>query len=141
MFTPPLQPGQTLSNAEIMAIFHCACEGGIRPSNYTDSIVVVVNHVKNPARENWHDATLWFQGSGSKGDQVLNKGRNRTLNTAFATGRPVYLFEVYAQGKYTFRGRVELDGEPFQRKEKDMEGNDRRVWIFPLMIAAGQPEK
>lgn len=135
MYIPAMQPGHVASNAEIMANFHCACEGGIRPANATDSIVLVLNHTKHPHSDDWHGDTLWFQGSGSNGDQTLEKGRNRTLLAAFSTARPVYLFEVFKPQKYTFRGRVELAGKPFESSGADSAGKERKIWVFPLKIA------
>lgn len=132
MFTPPFKPGYVASNAEIMATFHCACEGGIRAANATNSIVLVLNHTKHPHSQDWHGDTLWFRGAGSKGDQTLDKGRNKTLLAAFSDGRPVYLFEVFSAKNYTFRGRIGLAGAPFQ----ETEAGGRKIWIFPLKIIA-----
>lgn len=135
MFVPPFKEGSSVANAAIMAAFHCACEGGIRPANATDTIVLVLNHTKHPDSRDWQGDVLLFRGSGSRGDQTLAKGLNRTLLTGLEKGRPVYLFEVFRQGEYTFRGRVELAREPF---EKDEAG--RKVWIFPLRLVAGDGE-
>lgn len=134
-FEPGLLPGQIISNAELMAIFHCACEGGIRPANRTHSIVLVLNHVKMDHSGDWHGGILWFRGAGSKGDQTLEKGRNRTLLNGLKGERPVYLFEVFSPGAYTYRGRVALTGEPFQ--QSDSGDPDRKVWIFPLTEKEG----
>lgn len=135
MYIPPFAPGYAASNAEIMANFHCACEGGIRPATRTDSVVLVLNHTKRDHSQDWHGDTLWFQGSGAKGDQTLAKGLNKSLLAAFKTGKPTYLFEVFKPGKYTFRGRVELAGEPFGQKAPDSGGGERIVQIFPLKLA------
>ncbi len=134
MFIPPFQPGNIVTNEEIMKNFHCACEGGIRPANATDSIVLVLNHTKIDHSTDWHGDILWFRGSGNSGDQKLDKGRNKTLMKAFRRGRPVYLFEVFKAKAYTFRGRVELAEEPFQKEAEDQNGLMRKVWIFPLKI-------
>lgn len=135
-FQTGLRPGQVISNRELMGIFRCACEGGVRPSNKTNTIVLVLNHTKVAHADDWHGKLLWFQGSGSRGDQQLDKGRNRTLLAAFETGRSVYLFEVYKGSEYTFKGLVKLAGEPFQRDCPDMDGHMRKVWIFPLETEA-----
>lgn len=135
-FRTGLHPGQKISNAEIMAIFRCACEGGIRPSRRTGTIVLVVNHLK-PPEEIWRAGVLNFAGFGGKGDQTLAGGRNKTLLAAFEQGKGVYLFEVFRQGEYTYRGRVELAGPPFERQAPDRDGQARRVWLFPLRLAAG----
>lgn len=129
-----LEPGQAISNRELMRIFRCACEGGIRPSNSTRTVVLVLNHTKRNHAEDWHGDVLWFQGSGSRGDQELDRGRNHTLLTALEDGRPVCLFEVYAAGKYTFRGPVQLAARPFQQEAQGSDGLARKVWIFPLKL-------
>lgn len=130
VYRPPFEPGHVATNSEIMANFHCACEGGIRPANATNSIVLVLNHTKMDHSDDWHGPVLWFRGAGSTGDQTLDRGRNKTLLAAFQTARPVYLFEVFKPGKYTFRGRLELAEQPFQQTE-----DNRKVWIFPLKLA------
>ena len=134
VFHTELRAGQIITNRELMRIFRCACEGGIRPSNKTNTIVLVLNHTKVAHDDDWHGNILWFQGAGSKGDQQLGKGRNRTLLDAFETGRPVYLFEVYKGGEYTLKGPVKLSGEPFQRDCPGIDGHMRKVWVFPLEI-------
>lgn len=138
MLTPPFKPGAAVSNNDIMAAFHCACEGGIRPANATDSIVLVLNHTKMSHQEDWRGNVLFFRGGGAKGDQSLDKGRNKTLLEAFGRNRPVYLFEVFKPKEYIFRGRMELAGEPFQKEEAGSDGLPRKVWIFPLKISGGK---
>ena len=44
---------------------------------------------------------------GKTGDQQL-RDQNRTLAEADQTGVQVYLFEVFQQGSYIFRGQVTL---------------------------------
>ena len=130
MYQPPFTPGQIVANKQIMANFRCACEGGIRPANATNSVVLVLNHTKINHADDWHGSVLWFRGSGAKGDQTIDKGRNKTLLNAFHSDRPVYLFEVSTPGEYTFRGRVELADVPFQQPSQG-----RMVWIFPIRLA------
>lgn len=36
------------------------------------------------------------------------------------------------------RGRVELVSKPYQATQADREGNDRRVWMFPLRVVQDQ---
>lgn len=138
MFEPPFRPGQIVGNNDLTAAFHCACEGGIRPANATNSIALVLNHTLHSHETDWRGDILHFRGAGAKGDQTLEKGRNRSLLKAFAAGRPVYLFEVYKPKQYTFRGRVELAGEPYASKSPDSGGIMRRAWIFPLKLAKNE---
>jgi 5-methylcytosine-specific restriction enzyme A len=51
----------------------------------------------------------------------------------------VYLFEVFKKGLYTFVGRVEPAGEPYQEVQTDSTGQARSVWIFPVKPASGEP--
>lgn len=132
MFKPVLEANQVLSNRELMNIFHCACEGGIRPANATDSIVLVLNHTHQGLGDEWRNGTLYFTGAGSLGDQTLEKGKNKTLVAAFKNGRPVYLFEVFKRGEYVFQGKVGLAGNPYEKEGPDREGKMRKVWVFPL---------
>ncbi|WP_406677724.1 HNH endonuclease [Moorella sp. ACPs] len=46
----------------------------------------------------------------------------------------VHLFEVFEPGQYTYIGRVELTGEPYQERQPDAAGNPRQVWVFPLRV-------
>lgn len=121
-----------LDNRTLMTIFKCACEGGIRPSKSTNTVVLVVNHIKNRNKAGWRSGVLDFAGSGSKGDQTLSRGLNKSLMRAFENNMPVYLFEVFEQGKYTFRGRVNLASPPFAEEGEDSEGHARKIWVFPL---------
>lgn len=127
-----LQPGAELSNRQIMDMFKCACEGGIRPANATNTIVLVVNHTKTASDDAWQDGIFNFTGAGSLGDQTLDKGRNKTLLQGLESGRPVYLFEVFKPKVYTYQGRVKLAKRPWQAEKPDREDKLRKVWIFPL---------
>ena len=46
----------------------------------------------------------------------------------------MYLFSKDKNKKYIFEGQVKLCAEPYQVVEKDIDGNDRFVWKFPLSI-------
>lgn len=46
----------------------------------------------------------------------------------------MYLFTIDKKRRYTFEGRVELYDTPYQVKEKDVNGDERLVWKFPLEI-------
>lgn len=125
---------KVLSNNEIMEKFKCGCEGGIRKSKTTKTVVLVNNRIKNIYPNVWQNGILYFSGAERSGDQVIDKGLNKSLLSAFENDWPVYLFEVSEPKKYTFLGRVELFEEPFQKKEKDISGMQRNVWKFPLKL-------
>ena len=46
----------------------------------------------------------------------------------------VFLFEVFEAGNYIFQGQVTLSEDPYQEDQPDINGNLRKVWIFPLKI-------
>jgi 5-methylcytosine-specific restriction protein A len=71
---------------------------------------------------------------GQSGDQVLDGNQNRTLFDSKKTGVGVHLFEVYTRGLYTYQGRVELSGAPYQEIQIDIEDKPRKVWMFPVKL-------
>lgn len=113
--------------------------GGMLKSNVTDSLVLISNHESkeesgsNPYEDKWIEEVLHYTGRGQKGDQQLNHA-NRTLAESNETSVTVYLFEVFAKPHYIYRGTVELDADPYQVEERDIDGNSRRVYKFPLRL-------
>ena len=71
---------------------------------------------------------------GKVGNQDINFMQNKTLNESRTNGVQVHLFEVYTRGSYTYKGEVELAGNPFSETQLDDHGNQRQVWMFPLRI-------
>jgi 5-methylcytosine-specific restriction protein A len=71
---------------------------------------------------------------GLKGDQRLEFSQNKTLAESATNGVELFLFEVFEKGKYMLRGEVTLAGDPYQEKQTDINGNIRKVWIFPLKL-------
>jgi 5-methylcytosine-specific restriction protein A len=45
----------------------------------------------------------------------------------------VHFFEVFDEAVYTYQGQVELVDDPIQEIQDDVDGNSRKVWLFPLM--------
>ena len=84
----------------------------------------------------WKEGVLYYTGSGKTGDQQKDKGSNKRLCEFLEGNLPIYYFEVRTQGRYTFRGRLEAAGEPFQREEPGADGAERKVWIFPMRLCA-----
>ncbi|WP_165078497.1 MULTISPECIES: HNH endonuclease [unclassified Desulfovibrio] len=135
-FSCPFAVGEVISNRTLYTAFRCACEGGVRYSSAFHVLVVVSNYV-DPRHTGgaWKDGVLYYTGSGKAGDQELKKGGNRRLCECMRGGLPGYYFEVHTEGRYTYRGRLEAAGEPFQREEPGADGAGRKVWIFPLRLA------
>lgn len=134
-FTIPFSPGEIITNKTLYTTFKCACEGGVRYSSAYQVLVLVSNFV-DPRHTGgkWQENILYYAGSGKSGNQDIDKGTNKRLLTSLETSTPVYYFEVYTQGQYTYRGEVVAAAPPFQRQEPDEDGEERKVWIFPLRL-------
>ena len=106
----------------------------MRRSKKTNSLVLVSNHYTSIYEDRWVDGLLHYTGMGQSGDQDLNRSQNRTLNESRSNGVSVHLFEVFGPKgtDYHYRGRVILDGDPFQESQLDEHSESRLVWVFPL---------
>ena len=130
-----LVTGKEYSNAVIMETFKVSGQGGMRKSNRTNSLVLIANHRPgNPYEDKWDGDILNYTGMGLRGAQSINYAQNKTLAESKTNGVTVYLFESYADNSYTFRGVVELAGEPFFTVEEDADGSVRTVLKFPIRI-------
>lgn len=129
-----LVKGKCYSNQDICEIFQCSPQGGMRRSLQTSTLVLVANHIKSIYEDQWQGNILHYIGMGRIGDQKL-ASQNRTLAESGTNGVEIHLFEVYVNKKYTYKGKVTLAGNPYNKdKQLDAEGNSRKVWIFPLKI-------
>lgn len=122
-----LKPGETITNRQLMNIFHCACEGGIRYSSKTGTIVLVINKTKDGFPNVWNGNTLNFAGRPLKNGF---SGANKRLNEFLQGGLPVFLFEVNIPGKYTYLGQVVSAGT--WKEEKTATGTDYPT--FPIRL-------
>lgn len=129
-----LKPGDILNNQQLQTIFQCSPQGGMRRSLKTNSLVLISNHTQGIYNDRWQDGCFHYTGMGLEGDQSLTFAQNKTLAESRENGVEVFLFEVFTKGQYTFLGRVALAGEPYQEVQKDRNGQERRVWMFPLKI-------
>ena len=73
------------------------------------------------------------------GDQVLDGNQNGTLFYSNSNGVEVHLFEVLDSREYTYRGVVNLSGDPYQEDQPDINGAMRKVWMFPIKPISGAP--
>ena len=135
---PPLKPGDTVTNAELCDIFQCSGQGGMRRSLRTNSLVLVSNPFKAAYGDVWRGVVFHYTGMGLTGDQSLEFAQNRTLNELPTNGVKAFLFEVFEPKCYTFIGEVMLADQPYQTEQEDMNGDLRKVWIFPLALASGE---
>ena len=77
---------------------------------------------------------LHYRGTGLQGDQRLDCEGNRCLRDAKANDAGVFVFERGKSGRFAFRGPVELADGPHRRREPDIDGESRWVWVFPLRL-------
>ena len=71
---------------------------------------------------------------GKKGNQTLTR-QNKALFEAEKEGYKIHLFEMYEEGKYTYAGVQKLSGDVITEIQKDDDGENREVLIFPLKKA------
>jgi 5-methylcytosine-specific restriction protein A len=106
----------------------------LRRSQKTNTLVLVSDHTKPIYENRWLGGMFHFTGIGTRGDQRLDFHPNQALLESQSKGKEVFLFEVFDRGRYIYIGRVVLKGQPYAQKQPDIDGNPRRVWIFPLML-------
>ena len=108
--------------------------------------------------DRWKGDTFEYTGMGLRGDQSLDFMQNKTLcksnereddnkssdfmqnktpckskdNANNNTEVEVHVFEVLTPGNYTYRGWFYLADKPFPEIQKDMNGQERKAWVFPL---------
>lgn len=136
-----LQAGQILNNIELMEIFKCSPQGGMRRSHKTNSLILVSNHIESIYDDKWENNIFHYTGTGRNGDQSFNFSQNKTLLESNTNGITVYLFEVFKQHQYTYQGVVKLADEPYFDKQPDENLKARRVCVFPLKLVQGIPIK
>lgn len=129
-----IKPGDVIVNQQLSTLFQIGTQGGMRRSTTTNSLVLISDQTKSFYKDEWKGDILHYTGMGMTGDQDINYMQNRTLAESKTNGAGVHLFEVYEPGRYTYRGMVELAGEPYKKNQKDKNGNNRKVVIFPLAL-------
>lgn len=132
MFNPKLSIGQVLRNSDIIEIFKCGNMGGMRRSKKTNTLVLISDYTKGIYYDKWIGGVLHYTGMGKKGDQDINWSQNKTLANCGINGVDIHLFEVMDAGEYTYCGRIELVSKPYVDVQPDKDGNNRKVWIFPI---------
>lgn len=132
VFDPGLKIGQILKNADIVETFKCGNMGGMRRSRTTNTLVIVSDYTKGIYHDKWIGGVLHYTGMGKSGDQDINWAQNATLAECGGNGVDVHLFEVMDAGEYIYCGRIELVSKPYTEIQHGEDGNDRRVWMFPV---------
>lgn len=131
-FTPNLTIGDTISHRQLVDIFEVSYSGGMRRSKKNNSLVLICNHTEGLYDDRWDNDVLYYTGMGQTGDQTLEGNQNKTLFESRTNGIEVYLFEVLVPAEYLYQGLVELCEEPYQEQQFDKDGNERKVWVFPI---------
>ena len=128
--------GENYTNEQITTIFRVGNMGGMRKSNTKNALVLISFHsgINRLYDDYWKEDILYYTGMGQNGDQDINFAQNKTLAESKSNGVTVYLFEVFQEQVYKYRGIVELTGDPFLKEELDSSGNPRKVWKFPLKL-------
>jgi len=135
-FDPKLPLGAELSNEELCDLFRCSLYGGMNRSLKTNTLVLVTNRVKSLYQDRIEGEVIHYTGMGQVGPQTLTS-QNKTLSESNSNEVGIHLFEVLTPKIYTYVGPVELAGNPYQEIQEDSEGNDRKVWMFPLKLKNG----
>jgi 5-methylcytosine-specific restriction protein A len=134
VFDPGLNKGEIFDNQQLCSIFKCSPQGGMRRSLRTNSLVIITNKTKNFYKDRWEGNILHYTGMGLFGDQSLKFAQNKTLAESNINGVNVFLFEVIHPKEYIFKGRVRLVKEPYQEYQRDLNNENRLVWIFPMKL-------
>jgi len=133
-FHVPVKPGETVDNDTLRRIFKVGPEGIMRRSLRTNSLVLFADHTTSAFEDKWVNRFFHYTGMGLSGERGLTFHENKTLSESKTNGVNLYLFEVFAEGRYVYMGEVELSDPPFLSRQADIEKNVRDVYIFPLRI-------
>lgn len=132
-FDSGLQIGDKISFSQLVKIFKCQQQGGMLRSKKYNALIIVSNYTKGLYQDTWReDGVLLYTGMGQDGDQVLEGNQNKTLYESRRNGVTVYLFEVRVKNEYLYKGIVKLVENPYQDIQRDRNGRERKVWIFPV---------
>lgn len=130
--------GQKLTNHDLCEVFGCGNSGGMRRAKKTNSLIIISSHVESIYEDRWDGDILLYTGMGLKGDQSIDFNQNKTLNESPVNGVQVFLFEQFKVNEYTYLGPVELIEKPYMEQQSGQNGELRTVYIFPLMLKAGE---
>ncbi|WP_251647487.1 HNH endonuclease [Rummeliibacillus stabekisii] len=130
--TRPLEINEVINNQQLCEVFLCAPQGGMRKSNRTNTLTLISDKTKL-YKDRLIGNIYYYTGMGQNGDQKM-AGQNLTLAESDRNGVEIHFFEVMKTREYSYRGQVELVGEPYQDQQKDQDGRNRLVWVFPLQL-------
>ncbi len=132
--------GDIFTREQLMKIFKISGQSGIMKTNTLNCLVLVTNEENDVYEDgNVKDGKIIYTGEGLRGDQQL-KRNNALIYHSKENNLPMYLFSKDKKRRYIYEGIVELVEEPYQTKEKDIEGSERLVWKFPLKVVETEYE-
>lgn len=135
-FINSIRIGDIFTKQQLMDIFKISGQSGIMKTNTYDCLVLTTSEFNTVYDDGTiEDGRIIYTGEGLIGDQAISKN-NKTIYESRETKIPMYLFSKDDKRRYTFEGRVELFEDPYQKEEKDTNGNDRLVWKFPLRVVS-----
>lgn len=141
VFVNNITIGDVFTREQLMAIFKISGQSGIMKTNTLNCLVLVTLGGDGVYEDGLvENGLITYTGEGLTGDQTLNKN-NKTIYESKEKDMPIYLFSKDKNRRYTFEGRVELNGEPYQVTEKDIEDKDRLVWKFPLKVVTSEEKE
>lgn len=133
-----LKINEVVNNQKLCDVFLCAPQGGMRRSKRTNTLTLISDKTKL-YDDKLINGIYHYTGMGQSGDQTLTF-QNKTLAESDENGIEVHFFEVLRSKEYTYRGQVELAGEPYQEQQPDRDGHTRLVWVFPLRLLNSQAQ-
>lgn len=124
--------GAVYNRNDLIDAFGGSFMGGMNICKKTNSLVLISKHTANRIYgDQFRNDLIIYTGQGQKGDQSIRSGNKKLLN-AEKDGTSVYLFVVFKPQQYTYYGLVELFGNYYFEKEKDVDEKERNVIRFPL---------
>lgn len=124
---------------DLISAFKGSFMRGMNKCKKTNTLVLISKHTSNRIYgDRLFDCNnqIIYTGEGQRGDQTYT-GANKDLLNADVNNLPVYLFVVFNNREYTYYGRVHLNGRPYYEDELDVDGNNRKVIRFPLIVSSG----
>ena len=127
--------GHIYNREDLRSAFGGSFYRGMNKCNRTNTLVLISKHTSNRIYGDlFQNNQLIYTGEGQKGDQTYT-GANKDLLYSEQNNLLVHLFVVFKEQQYTYYGKVHLNGNPYFENELDVEGNDRKVIRFPLVLS------
>jgi len=127
--------GDTYKTNDLKEIFsNNSFMRGINICKQNSAIVLISKKAETRGREyedTWVNETLMYTGEGQVGDQQMTRG-NKAIRDAKANGDTLYLFVKDKHRVLTYFGIVDLANDFDLVGERDINGNERKVFKFPI---------